>query len=63
MLTENDFFLPKKKKSNDCYFKFIITIPSLSLSIWCLNTTIYNALLYEHLRNILKNVTLHIKTN
>jgi hypothetical protein len=62
MLTENDFLLPKKKNSLDWYTKFIITIPSLSFSVWCLATTAYNALLYEHLKNILKNVTIHIET-
>lgn len=62
MYTDHDFLIKRDKKSLDCYTKFIITLPAVSISIWCLANTAYNALIYEHLRDILKNVTLHIVT-
>jgi hypothetical protein len=62
MYTDREFLIPKEKKSLDWCTKCIITLPAISLSIWCLANTAYNALIYEHLHNILKNVTVHIET-
>ena len=49
------------KNSNWCY-KVIIAIPAVSYGVWCLAATAYTALIYEHVHNILKNVTIHIET-
>ena len=61
MYPEEDFIFSKGKKPLDWCIKIIITIPALSISIWCIANTLYTALLYEHIRNILRNVTIHIE--
>jgi len=62
MFTEQEFLIPQNKQKLDWYTKFIITLPAISVSIWCLASTTYNVLIYQHLHNILRNVTLHVET-
>jgi len=62
MYTDREFLIKKEKKSLDLYTKCIITLPAISLSIWCLANTAYTVLFYHHIHNILKNVTIHIET-
>ena len=59
MDTASLFYEPKEK--SNWYTNFILTIPSLTFSLWCVATTTYTALVYEHIKNILRNVTIHIE--
>ncbi len=58
---ENEVFFERPRNNRSCYRSFILTIPALSYSLWCIAATTYTALIYEHVRNILKNVTIHIE--
>ena len=62
MLESEPLFQQEQKENKGLYEKIILTIPAISLSIWCLATTAYTALIYDHIHNIFKNVTIHIET-
>ena len=62
MMLESDPLFRQRKENNGWYEKIILTLPAISISIWCLATTTYTVLIYENLHNILKNVTIHIET-
>lgn len=62
MMLESDPLFYQKKENRGWYEKIILTIPAISFSIWCTATTTYTVLIYEHIHNILKNVTIHIET-
>ena len=62
MITDTDeFFYPPVQKTN-WYLNTILTFPAISFSLWCIANTTYTILIYEHIHNILKNVTIHIET-
>lgn len=62
MMYETDPLFHQQKPNRGLYEKIILTIPALSYSIWCLSATAFTILIYEHVHNILKNVTIHIET-
>ena len=62
MMLESNPLIYQPKENKRWYEKIILTIPAISYSIWCLAATAYTALIYTHVHNILKNVTIHIET-
>lgn len=60
MLLENETLIIEQKRLDMCT-KILLAIPALSISIWCLTNATFSILMYEHIRNILRNVTIHVK--
>ena len=59
---DSNLLFPQQKKNKGWYEKIILTIPAISFSIWCLATTTYTVLIYDHVHDMFKNVTIHIET-
>jgi hypothetical protein len=62
MLSDREpLFYREPREKNFCEV-FILSIPAVAYSVWCIAATAYTALIYTHVHNILKNVTIHIET-
>lgn len=62
ILSDNEpLFYREPSKKNFCEI-IIVSIPAVAYSVWCLAATFYTGLIYIHIHNILKNVTIHIET-
>lgn len=62
MLNDREHLFYKEPKNKSVCETLILAVPSVAYSIWCIAATTYTALIYTHVHNILKNVTIHIET-
>jgi len=62
MMIESEPLFYTQKGNKSWFDKLIVTIPVASFSVWCIASTAFTVLIYEHIHNILKNVTIHIET-
>ena len=62
LLSDREPLFYREPKSKGICETLMLAVPAVAYSIWCIAATTYTALIYTHVHNILKNVTIHIET-